>query len=51
VHPTLIDAYLRGRTVAETAPLSKRSRRAGGGAALRRDEVAVLQFLQEELVA
>jgi len=50
VHPALIDAYLRGRTVAETAPLSQRARRAGGGAALRRDEVAVLQFLQEEIV-
>jgi DNA topoisomerase-1 len=50
VHPALIDAYLRGRTVAETAPLRAQARRAGGGAALRRDEVAVLQFLQEEIM-
>ena len=51
VHPALIEAYLEGRTVPlpdETRP--QRARR-GRAAALRRDEVAVLQFLQDELAA
>jgi DNA topoisomerase I len=50
VHPALIEAYLLGRT----APLppampADGDRRGRGAAALRRDEVAVLQFLQDEL--
>ncbi len=50
VHPAILEAYLLGRT----APLPREApaggeRRARGTAALRRDEVAVLQFLQEEL--
>ena len=49
VHPALIEAYLEGRTVplAEEAP--RKRARTGRTAALRRDEVAVLQFLQDEL--
>lgn len=51
VHPSLIEAYLEGRIVslpsAETA--KKSPNRVHAGAALRRDEVAVLQFLQDEL--
>ena len=52
VHPALLEAYLEGRTVqlAGDSP-RKRPRRAGHAAALRRDEVAVLQFLQEELAS
>ena len=50
VHPALIDAYLRGRVVSQTAPLVQARRRGGGIAALRRDEIAVLQFLQEFVV-
>jgi DNA topoisomerase-1 len=51
VHPALINAYLAGRTVdlpsmATDAPAARTGR-----AALRRDEVAVLQFLQDELAA
>jgi DNA topoisomerase-1 len=47
VHPALLEAYLLGRTVA----LAERGarKRGRGAAALRREEVAVLQFLQEEL--
>jgi len=50
VHPALIDAYLEGRTVA-LAPVTgkQRPRRGASAAALRRDEVTVLQFLQEHL--
>ena len=47
VHPALLQAYLLGRTVPQppaAPPRAKRRGRAGG--ALRRDEVAVLQFLQ-----
>jgi DNA topoisomerase-1 len=47
VHPALIDAYLMGETIPQPAPL-RRTRRQHG-AALRRDEVLVLQFLQERL--
>ena len=50
VHPALIDAYLRGRVVPQAAPIVQARRRGGGVAALRRDEVAVLQFLQEEIM-
>jgi len=49
VHPALIDAYLRGRVIPHTAPLVQARRRGGGIAALRRDEVAVLQFLQQQI--
>jgi len=47
VHPALLHAYLMGETVAEPAPM--RRTRAKHGAALRRDEVLVLQFLQEKV--
>ncbi|HUJ00854.1 MAG TPA: DNA topoisomerase IB [Usitatibacter sp.] len=50
VHPAILEAYLLGRT----APLppeapARGERRAGSTAALRRDEIAVLQFLHDEL--
>ena len=48
VHPALIAAYLEGRTVKETHA-APGPRRENAAAALRRDEVAVLQFLQDEL--
>jgi DNA topoisomerase-1 len=48
VHPALISAYLMGETIPQPAPLRRRTRRQRG-AALRRDEVLVLQFLQERL--
>lgn len=50
VHPVVIDAYLQGRVVTEPPPLppdAERRRRVG--AALRREEAAVLQFIQREL--
>jgi len=48
VHPTLVRAYLLGLTVPQPpAQRIRRTRRAGP--ALRRDEVAVLQFLQQKL--
>ncbi|HET7670700.1 MAG TPA: DNA topoisomerase IB, partial [Burkholderiales bacterium] len=47
VHPVLISAYLMGDTIGQPAAV-RRSRRQRG-AALRRDEVLVLQFLQERL--
>ena len=47
VHPALIDAYRMGETVPET-PAGRKARQRRG-AALRRDEVSVLQFLQERL--
>ena len=49
VHPGLVRAYLQGLT-ASLAPavLLKRAQREHPTAALRRDEVAVLQFLQED---
>jgi DNA topoisomerase-1 len=49
VHPGLVHAYLAGRTVAlpsQAGPRLFRGRKRP--AALRRDEAAVLQFLQEE---
>ena len=46
VHPALLRAYLMGRVV-PTPPPMRRSRHRRPGAALRRDEVLVLQFLQE----
>jgi DNA topoisomerase-1 len=47
VHPALISAYLLGETVPQP-PVMRKTRRKRG-AALRRDEVIVLQFLQERL--
>jgi DNA topoisomerase-1 len=51
VHPALISAYLEGRTVElpEAPQQGRLPRRGTGSAALRRDEVAVLQFLHDEL--
>jgi DNA topoisomerase-1 len=52
VHPALIEAYLEGRTVRLPLPPAKSAKAAPRGAraaALRRDEVAVLQFLHDEL--
>jgi DNA topoisomerase-1 len=46
VHPALLRAYMMGR-VPPTPPPARRSRHRRPGAALRRDEVLVLQFLQE----
>ena len=49
VHPVLVHAYLAGRTAAlpsQHGPRLFRGQR--GPPALRRDEIAVLQFLQEE---
>jgi DNA topoisomerase-1 len=53
VHPALLNAYLAGRTVAlpSLEPLRPKRRGGAGAAALRRDEVTVLQFLQDELAA
>jgi len=52
VHPALVEAYHLGLTVPPTAPARARtSRRERPEAALRRDEVAVLQFLQERMAA
>jgi DNA topoisomerase I len=48
VHPALIEAYLEGRLVSLPSAESGKPVRNNAGAALRRDEVAVLQFLQEE---
>jgi DNA topoisomerase-1 len=49
VHPALLQAYLMGRVAPAPppAPRGRHERRPGG--ALRRDEVLVLQFLQDEL--
>jgi len=49
VHPALLEAYLMGLTAPMPPPLSRRARREQPGAALRRDEVLVLQFLQERV--
>jgi len=50
VHPALLDAYLLGRTVPQPPATSKRATpRTHAGGALRRDEVVVLQFLQEAI--
>jgi len=47
----LIEAYLEGRTVPLPKVTSRKRAKRGRGAALRGDEIAVLQFLQEELGA
>ncbi len=50
VHPAVLDAYLEGRVVRAVPPEPPREQdRRTGGAALRREEAAVLQFLQHEL--
>ncbi len=50
VHPSLLEAYLLGHTAPWPPAASKRAkRRAKPGGALRRDEVTVLQFLQERV--
>ena len=49
VHPALVRAYLMGLTPSLPSMVSPRQhRRENPPAALRSDEVAVLQFLQEE---
>ena len=48
VHPALIDAYMEGRTAPEPeSPPAESARRTKPRAALRRDEVAILQFLND----
>jgi DNA topoisomerase-1 len=50
VHPALLQAYLLGRTIPPPEPEpARRARRGKRAAALRRDELTVLQFLQDEL--
>jgi DNA topoisomerase-1 len=49
IHPALLEAYLMGHTVPQPPALSKRIKSRQTGAALRRDEVLVLQFLQERV--
>ena len=49
VHPALLEAYLMGRTVPLAATTGRPRVERRGEAALRRDEVAVLQFLQSQL--
>jgi DNA topoisomerase-1 len=52
VHPALLSAYLAGRTVSLPSLEPHRpKRRSARAAALRLDEVTVLQFLQDELAA
>jgi DNA topoisomerase-1 len=52
VHPAIIEAYYQGRTVPlAAAPPVKEAPRGKRVAALRREELAVLQFLQDELAA
>jgi DNA topoisomerase I len=47
VHPALIDAYFMGDTIPQPQP--ERHTRRSRHAALRRDEILILQFLQERL--
>ena len=46
IHPVLLDAYMMGETVPMPPPVRRGTRRTHPGAALRRDEVAVLEFLE-----
>ncbi|HUP98322.1 MAG TPA: DNA topoisomerase IB [Usitatibacter sp.] len=49
VHPALMNAYLMGRTVKLPSAVTRQHVRRHKVAALRRDEVAVLQFLHDEI--
>jgi DNA topoisomerase-1 len=50
VHPALLHAYMQGLTAAPSPSMTaRRSRRKPPVAALRRDEVAILQFLNDVL--
>ncbi len=49
VHPTLLQAYLMGEAVSYPPSFRRRGRGTRPVAALRRDEVLVLQFLQERV--
>ena len=49
VHPALIEAYIGGRVVPLPSASMRHHIRRHKVAALRRDEVAVLQFLQDEI--
>ena len=49
VHPALLSGYLMGRTVRIPAAVARKFNARARTAALRRDEVAVLQFLQDQL--
>ena len=49
VHPALVNAYLAGRIVKLPSMSGPGARRARSHAALRTDEIAVLQFLHDEL--
>jgi DNA topoisomerase-1 len=49
VHPSLLHAYHLGLTVPYSAPARRRAHPGRPAAALRRDEVMVLQFLQEKV--
>jgi DNA topoisomerase-1 len=48
VHPVVFDGYMAGHTAPQAAELPAGKRRDRPTAALRRDEIAVLQFLQDE---
>jgi DNA topoisomerase-1 len=48
IHPILLEAYLKGRTGTLNGGDPSQTPRQRGKAALRRDEVTVLQFLQEQ---
>ena len=48
IHPALLQAYEHGLTAAPSKDaLPRKSRKGPSGAALRIDEVAILQFLQD----
>jgi DNA topoisomerase-1 len=49
VHPAILEAYRMGHTVPQPPPERRRQRRRQAIAALRRDEVLVLEFLQERV--
>jgi DNA topoisomerase-1 len=49
VHPTLIEAYHMGHTVQLEPAGPHEMKKRGRGAALRTEEVAVLQFLQDQM--
>jgi DNA topoisomerase-1 len=50
VHPALVHAYLQGLVAGPSAiEIPEQNRRRSATPALRRDEVAILQFLQEVL--